>query len=86
MRQHLFFVWLRQAEQPVNFGVLLVGMIFFPWETCTRPMRFRRFLLRRYATTGGLVNAVARSLEVWRMGQCLFMIFWMGGGVCCRWW
>ena len=23
--------------------------------------------------------AVARSLDVWRMGQCLFMIFWMGG-------
>ena len=48
IRQHLFFVWLKQAAQPVDFGVfLLFGMIFFPWETCTWPMRFLRFLFRR---------------------------------------
>ena len=47
IRQHLFFVELKQAAQPVIFKVLFVGMIFFPWETCTWPIRFRRFLLRR---------------------------------------
>ena len=76
--QHLFFDVLRHALHPVIFSFFLVGMTFLSLDTWTWPIRSLKFLFLRYATTGWLLKAVARSLEVCRIGQCLFMMCWMG--------
>ena len=76
--QHLFFAEDRQGEQPVSLGGFF-GVIFFPLDRCTWPIRLRRFLFLLYASTGRSENAGAISLCVWSICQCLFMILWTGG-------